>query len=93
MQDIAPEPELDPEILSALEDATDDALKFGPKIREKLSCLWQPLLRKGMDKGREEKMMKQYIALNTGTTLNPEIAAAVSIIKRVRDKRVESVQQ
>ncbi|XP_049887054.1 uncharacterized protein LOC126381642 [Pectinophora gossypiella] len=92
------EPELDLEILAALGDAIDDAPKFGPKVHDKLARLWQPILKKGLDKEAKDKLLKQYLipencALLQAPKLNPEIAAAVSDATRARDKRVESVQQ
>ncbi|KAI5635920.1 hypothetical protein NE865_11339 [Phthorimaea operculella] len=92
------EPDLDPEILSALGESTDDSPKYGPVIHEKLARLWLPLLRKGMEKEAKEKLIKLHLipencALLQAPKLNPEISAAVSDATRARDKRVESVQQ
>lgn len=91
-------PELDPKILTALGEVAEDTPKFGPKIHEKLSLLWLPILRKGMSKEIREKLAKEYpvpenCTLLQAPKLNPEISAAVPEGTRIRDKRVEAVQQ
>lgn len=93
-----PVPELDPEVLAALGEATEEAPKFGPKIQENLSRLWTPLLQRGLNKETRDKLNKEYpipenCPLLQAPKLNPEIAAAVSDSSRHRDKKVESVQQ
>lgn len=89
---------MDPDILTALGEPTEETPKFGPKIHEKLSRLWLPILRKGMEKESKEKLVKEYpipenCPLLQAPKLNPEISAAVNEGTRTRDKRVESVQQ
>ncbi|XP_045767232.1 uncharacterized protein LOC123868715 [Maniola jurtina] len=91
-------PELDPDILSALGETTIEVPKFGPKIHDKLSCLWLPILKKGLNKDVKEKLVKEYLipencSLLQAPKLNPEISAAVVEGARTRDKRVETVQQ
>ncbi|XP_069355792.1 uncharacterized protein [Maniola hyperantus] len=91
-------PELDPDILSALGETTKEVPKFGPKIHDKLSCLWLPILKKGLNKDVKEKLVKEYLipencSLLQAPKLNPEISAAVVEGARTRDKRVETVQQ
>lgn len=91
-------PELDPQILTALGDATEDAPQFGPKIHEKLASLWLPILRKGLEKEAKSKLLKDYqvpenCSLLQAPKLNPEISAAINEGTRARDKRVEEVQQ
>lgn len=93
-----PAPELDPEILSALGEASTETPKFGPNIHEKLSQLWLPILRKGLNKEAKDKLNKEYLIpencpLLQAPKLNPEISAAVAEGTRTRDKRVEAVQQ
>lgn len=93
-----PVPELDPEILTALGETTEEAPKVGPKIHESLSRLWLPILRKGMTKETKEKLVKEFLTpencpLLQAPKLNPEISAAISEGTRIRDKKVEAVQQ
>ncbi|XP_041973369.1 uncharacterized protein LOC121729047 [Aricia agestis] len=90
--------QLDSAILTALGESTEIAPKFGPKIHDKLSCLWLPILKKGLNKDQKEKLLKEYLipencALLQPPKLNPEILAAVSEGTRIRDKRVEAVQK
>lgn len=92
------EPQLDPDILTALGETTEEAPKFGPNIHEKLSKLWNPILRKGLSKEAKENLTKSYhipenCSLLQAPKLNAEISAAVSEATRSRDKRVEFVQQ
>ncbi|XP_049869650.1 uncharacterized protein LOC126370261 [Pectinophora gossypiella] len=91
-------PELDPDILSALGETTEETPKFGEKIHDKLAQLWQPILRKGLTKEVKEKLIKQFAVpencpLLQAPKLNPELLAAVSEPTRFKDKRVEQVQQ
>lgn len=91
-------PELDSDILSALGETTEEAPKYGPKIHEKLSGLWSPILKKGLNKEAKEKLVKEYLipencSLLQAPKLNPEISAAVAEGARTRDKKVEAVQQ
>lgn len=93
-----PTPELDPDILSALGETTEEAPKFGPKIHEKLPRLWLPILKKGINKDLKDKLTKEYpipdnCQLLQAPRLNPEISAAIAESTRARDKRVETVQQ
>lgn len=97
-QESTPVPELDPDILSALGEATEETPKFGPKINENLTRLWLPILSKGMNKVTKDRLLKEYIVpencpLLQAPKLNPEISAAVNEGTRIRDKRVEGVQQ
>ncbi|XP_063896309.1 uncharacterized protein LOC135118385 [Helicoverpa armigera] len=91
-------PDLDPDILSALGETIEDIPTLGPKIHDKLSSLWLPILKKGINKETKEKLLKEYTipencTLLQAPKLNPEISAAVTEAARSRDKRVESVQQ
>ncbi|XP_073958649.1 uncharacterized protein [Choristoneura fumiferana] len=91
-------PELDPDILLALGEATEETPRYGEKIHEKLAGLWLPILRKGLNKEAKVSLMKQFLIPENCTLLhapklNAEISAAVSDSTRLRDKRVESVQQ
>lgn len=93
-----PLPDLDPDILSALGEVTEDTPTFGEKIHDNLSKLWLPILRKGIEKEAKDKLMKQYqipenCTLLQAPKLNPEIAATISDVTRNKDKRVESAQQ
>ncbi|XP_075973108.1 uncharacterized protein LOC142974577 [Anticarsia gemmatalis] len=93
-----PEPELDPDILTALGEAIEEVPKYGPKIHEKLTNLWLPILRKGINKETKEKLVKEYpipenCQLLQAPKLNPEISAAIAESTRTRDKRVEAIQQ
>ncbi|XP_059048248.1 uncharacterized protein LOC131843593 [Achroia grisella] len=97
VQDSTIVPELDSEILIALGEATDDSPKYGENIHDNLARLWQPILKKGLNKESKDKLLKQYLipancTLLKAPKLNPEIAAAVSDAVRGRDKRVEAVQ-
>lgn len=90
--------ELDPELLSALGEATDSGPKWGPEIHSNLSLLWLPLLKKGMEKETKEKLLKQYTIPSNCTLLqapklNIEISSAVIEMVRMRDKKVEGSQQ
>ncbi|XP_049866278.1 uncharacterized protein LOC126366978 [Pectinophora gossypiella] len=91
-------PQLDPEILAALGESTQDTPNFGPKIHDSLAQLWLPILRKGLDKEVKEKLLKQFLIpencpLLKAPKLNPEISAVVPEASKARDKRVETVQQ
>lgn len=91
-------PTLDPEILSALGEATDQGPTLGEDIHNNLTQLWQPLLTKGMSKETKDKLLKQYLIPSNCTLLqapklNIEIAAAVIEMVRLRDKKVETSQQ
>lgn len=97
-QEPAPATVLDPDILTALGETTEEGPKFGPKINENLPRLWLPILRKGMTKEAKEKLVKEYpipenCPLLQAPKLNPEMSAAVAEGARSRDKRVEAVQQ
>ncbi|CAK1601472.1 unnamed protein product [Parnassius mnemosyne] len=90
--------ELEPDILTALGETTEETSKLGPKIHDKLAQLWLPILRKGIHKEAKEKLLKEYLipencSLLQAPKLNPEISAAVSEGTKTRDKRVEAVQQ
>lgn len=92
------EPQLDPEILSALGEATDQGPIWGQEIHSNLSQLWLPLLKKGMTKEAREKILKEYVIpsncmLLQAPKLNIEISAAVAEMVRIRDKKVETMQQ
>ncbi|XP_026727564.1 uncharacterized protein LOC113493758 [Trichoplusia ni] len=89
-------PELDPDTLTALGETTEETPTLGPKIHDKLSSLWLPILRKGINKETKEKLLKKYpipenCTLLQAPKLNPEISAAVTEAARSRDK--EAVQQ
>lgn len=91
-------PELDSDILSALGETTEEAPKFGPNIHDKLSSLWLPILKKGLNKDAKEKLTKEYpipenCSLLQAPKLNPEISAAIAEGTRTRDKKVEAVQK
>lgn len=91
-------PELDSDILSALGETTEEAPKFGPNIHDKLSSLWLPILKKGLNKDAKEKLTKEYpipenCSLLQVPKLNPEISAAIAEGTRTRDKKVEAVQK
>jgi hypothetical protein len=91
-------PDLDPELLSALGEATDESPKFGEKIHTNLASLWLPLLRKGLTKDAKDKMVKDYLipencTLLQAPKLNPEISAAITELARNRDKKIETAQQ
>lgn len=97
-KEATPLPDLDPDILSALGEVSEDVPKFGEKIHDNLARLWLPILRKGIEKEAKEKLMKQYqipenCTLLQAPKLNPEIAATISDTTRTKDKRVESAQQ
>ncbi|CAG9110161.1 unnamed protein product [Plutella xylostella] len=94
---IAP-PELDPDILLALGEASEDTPQYGEKIHDNLARLWLPILRKGLDKEAKQKLMKQFLIPNNcsllhAPKLNPELSAFASEATRSKDKRVEAVQQ
>lgn len=92
------EPNLDPEILSALGDTTDETPKFGEKIHTNLAQRWLPILKKGLPKETKDQLFKEYLVpdncqLLQAPKLNVEIAAAVAESVRIRDKKIESAQQ
>lgn len=93
-----PEAPLDPDILSALGEATDDGPIWGQEIHNNLTQLWLPLLKKGMGKEMRDKILKQHLIPSNCTLLqapklNIEISAAVPEMVRLRDKKVETSQQ
>lgn len=86
-------PQLDPELLSALGDTTDEQPIYGENIHHTLAQRWIPLLKKGLAKDLKEKILKEYqipenCKLLRAPTLNPEIKAAVSEIIFNRDKNI-----
>lgn len=94
----APEPSLDPELLSALGASATDTPDFGDPIHDSLAKLWLPLLRKGLVKEEKTNLMKEYLIpsnckLLQAPKLNAEISAAVSEVVRTRDKKLDSFQQ
>lgn len=89
---------MDPEVLSAIGEATDQGPTWGEDIHSNLTQLWQPLLTKGMSKENKHKILKQYFIPSNCTLLqapklNIEISAAVVEMIRLRDKKVEPNQQ
>lgn len=91
-------PPLDPEVLSALGEATEQGPTWGDEVHNNLSQLWQPLLKKGMTKENKDKILKQYLIPSNCTLLqapklNIEISAAIVEMIRLRDKKVETNQQ
>lgn len=94
----APTEPLDPELLLALGESTDDTPVYGEKILDNLASLWQPLLKKGLPKETKEKVLKEYIVpdncrLLQAPKLNAEISAAVPDMVRNRDKNLVVTQQ
>ncbi|PZC74186.1 hypothetical protein B5X24_HaOG208212 [Helicoverpa armigera] len=92
------EPELDPDLLSALGESTSDVPDYGESIHSNLSQLWQPLLKKGMPKENKDKLLKEYLVpdncrLLQAPKLNAEISAAVPDMVRNRDKTLIASQQ
>lgn len=92
------EPELDPDLLSALGESTSDSPDYGDNIHNNLSQLWLPLLRKGMPKENKDKVLKEYLVPDNcrflqAPKLNAEIAAAVPDMVRNRDKTLTTSQQ
>lgn len=93
-----PEPPLDPDILSALGETTDEGPIWGQEIHNNLAQLWLPLLKKGMVKEMRNQILKQYLipgncTLLQAPKLNIEISAAVPEMVKLRDNKVESSQQ
>lgn len=91
-------PELDPELLLALGEETDNTPRYGEKIHQSLAQRWEPILKKGLPKDTKEKLLKEHLVPENCTLLqapklNVEVAAAVSETSRSRDKRKESDQQ
>lgn len=89
---------LDPEILTALGDTTEESPRYGENIHENLPKLWLPILSKGLPTETKDKLMKEYIVpdncrLLQAPRLNPEISAAISDLTRNRDRKIELVQQ
>lgn len=91
-------PELDPEVLLALGEETENVSKFGEGIHRSLAQRWEPILKKGLPKEAKQKLLKDYLipencTLLQAPKLNSEVAAAISDIARQRDKRKEIDQQ
>ncbi|XP_063391882.1 uncharacterized protein LOC134677830 [Cydia fagiglandana] len=89
---------VEPELLMALGESTDDIPEFGKPIHDSLASLWLPLLKKGLLKENKEKLLKSYLIpenckLLQSPKLNAEISAAVSEIVRGRDKKLSGFQQ
>jgi hypothetical protein len=92
------QPELDPDMLLALGESTDDTPEFGEKIHDNLTKLWLPLLKKGMIKETKDKLQKEYLVpdncrLLQAPKLNVEISAAIPDMVRNRDKNLAALQQ
>ncbi|KAI8437596.1 hypothetical protein MSG28_011870 [Choristoneura fumiferana] len=93
-----PEPQLDPDLLTALGETVDDSPQYGPHIHTNLAQRWQPILKKGLPKETKEKLLKTYLIPENCTLLqapkiNAEISAAVLDVVRNRDKKIEAAQQ
>ncbi|XP_061716564.1 uncharacterized protein LOC133533409 [Cydia pomonella] len=89
---------VEPELLMALGESTDDIPEFGKPIHDSLASLWLPVLKKGLLKENKEKLLKSYLIpenckLLQSPKLNAEISAAVSEIVRGRDKKLSGFQQ
>ncbi|XP_063530073.1 uncharacterized protein LOC134741287 [Cydia strobilella] len=89
---------VEPNLLMALGESTDDIPEFGKPIHDSLASLWLPLLKKGLPKENKEKLLKSYLVpenckLLQSPKLNAEISAAVSEIVRGRDKKLSGFQQ
>ncbi|KAJ2937639.1 hypothetical protein O0L34_g19311 [Tuta absoluta] len=89
---------LDPELLQALGEFTDDTPEYGDKIHKSLAKLWPGILKKGMTKENKEKLLKDYLVpdncrLLQAPKLNAEISAAVPDLARIRDKSLTANQQ
>nr|XP_049694990.1 uncharacterized protein LOC126054260 isoform X2 [Helicoverpa armigera] len=94
------EPELDPDLLSALGECetTSDLPDYGESIHCNLSQLWQPLLKKGLPIENKYKLLKEYLVpdncrLLQGPKLNADISAELSDMVRNRDKTHIASQQ
>ncbi|XP_049699094.2 uncharacterized protein LOC126055157 [Helicoverpa armigera] len=90
--------DLDPNILAALGEITDETPEFGAKIHENLAKLWLPLLKKGMTKECREALMANYpipenCSLLQAPALNLEVSAAIPESSRFRDKKMTATQQ
>ncbi|CAH0397246.1 unnamed protein product [Chilo suppressalis] len=86
-------PELDVDLLLALEDATDEQPGFGENIHQFLAQRWLPILKKELAKEVKEKLLKEYLIpencnLLKAPTLNAEISAAVVDVVPNRDKNI-----
>lgn len=93
-----PEQELDPDLLEALGESTNDIAEFGDKIHENLAKLWPPVLKKGLVKEKRDPLLKEYLVpdncrLLQAPKLNAEISAAVPDMVRNRDKILMTHQQ
>lgn len=91
----AKEPELDPDLLTALGYGDP---QYGDGIHLTLAKCWQPILDTGLSKDMKEKLVKSFLIPENGSLLqssklNAEISAAVPDIIRNRDKKIETVQQ
>ncbi|CAK1588902.1 unnamed protein product [Parnassius mnemosyne] len=92
------EPELDPDLLSALGESTSDSPDYGDDIHGNLSQLWLPLLKKGMPIPSKDILIKDYpipdnCRLLQAPKLNAEISAAVPDMVRNRAKTLTASQQ
>lgn len=90
--------EVDPELLFALGESTEDTPEYGDSILDNLSKIWLPLLKRGMSKDTREKLVKEHLAPNNckllqAPKLNAEISAAVPDMVRNRDKTLVASQQ
>lgn len=90
-------PQLPPELLSALGEATDEKPLYGENIHHSLAQRWIPILKKGLAKDIKDKVLKEYLIpenckLLKAPTLNPEVKAAVPEIVINRDKNIQSKQ-
>ncbi|XP_063387204.1 uncharacterized protein LOC134673176 [Cydia fagiglandana] len=92
------QPELDPDMLLALGESTEDIPEYGEKIHDNLSKLWLPLLKKGMTNEAKDKIRKDYLVpdncrLLQAPKLNVEVSAAVPDMVRNQDKDLAAAQQ
>ncbi|CAK1595735.1 unnamed protein product [Parnassius mnemosyne] len=92
------EPELDPDLLSAIGESTSDSPDYGDDIHGNLSQLWLPLLKKGIPIPSKDILMKDYpipenCRLLQAPILYAEMSAAVPEMVRNRDKTLTASQQ
>lgn len=88
---------IDPELLKALGEFTDESVEWGTDINDYLAKRWHIILKEGLKKeDREEFTKKNLVPSNCkliqAPKLNPEIAAMLSDSSRNRDTRLAHKQ-
>ncbi|XP_063390052.1 uncharacterized protein LOC134675653 [Cydia fagiglandana] len=87
----------DPDLLKALGETESEQGEFGVDLQPDIASRFQQILANGLKKEAREELVKKYlfpsnVPLAKAPTLNPEVAAMLVEICRLRDKRLYGKQ-